>query len=107
AVLTADGEAPAAAAAPPVLPWLVSGHTPQALRAQARRLHEHLCTFPETAPVDVGFSLATTRSHFEHRAVVVGGDRGELVRGLDAVGRGEPAPGVVEGMVSREPGQVA
>ena len=32
--------------------------------------------------VDVGWSLVATRSVFEHRAVVVGGDREALVAGL-------------------------
>ncbi|WP_308053785.1 acyltransferase domain-containing protein, partial [Streptomyces sp. BV333] len=38
--------------------------------------------------MDVAFSLATTRSVFEHRAVVVGASREELLEGLAGV-RGE------------------
>ena len=39
-------------------------------------------------PADVGWSLATTRSVFEHRAVVIGGGREELAAGLAAVAAG-------------------
>ena len=43
---------------------------------------------PGLSPVDVGFSLATTRAVFEHRAVVVGADRDELLAGLGEVAAG-------------------
>ncbi len=47
--------------------------------------------------VDVGWSLATTRSVFEHRAVLVGSDRDALIDGLSGVVSGEPGPAVVVG----------
>ncbi|MGW2162281.1 type I polyketide synthase, partial [Nonomuraea sp. NPDC001699] len=75
-----------------VTPWVVSGRTAGALRAQAGRLLERV---GELSPVDVGYSLATTRSVFEHRAVVVGGD-------LRAVALGEPGAGVVTGVADVE-----
>ena len=46
---------------------------------------------------DVGYSLAG-RSVFEHRAVVVGGERESLLGGLSALAVGEPAAGVIEGV---------
>ncbi len=46
---------------------------------------------------DIGWSLVTTRSVFEHRAVLVGRDRGALTRGLAGLAAGEPTPGVVVG----------
>uniref|UniRef100_UPI003D158C9D type I polyketide synthase n=1 Tax=Streptomyces lydicus TaxID=47763 RepID=UPI003D158C9D len=56
-------------------------------------------------PVEVGRSLAVSRSAFERRAVVLGTDRGALLGALGAVSRGEvPAAGVVEGAV-REVGR--
>ncbi|WP_338022809.1 beta-ketoacyl synthase N-terminal-like domain-containing protein, partial [Allosalinactinospora lopnorensis] len=67
----------------PVVPWVVSGRSEQALRAQAARLRAWVEDRPGVAPVDVGWSLASGRAALEHRAVVVGGDRGELVRGLE------------------------
>jgi acyl transferase domain-containing protein len=71
--------------------WLVSGRTSSALTGQAERLAEHIAARPELDPVDVGWSLATTRSAFEHRAVVVGRDRVELLGGLVAVAGGQPS----------------
>ena len=48
-----------------------------ALAAAAERLAAHLRENPELDPTDVAYSLATTRSAFEHRAVVFGhGPRG-------------------------------
>ncbi|MGW0595460.1 type I polyketide synthase, partial [Streptosporangium sp. NPDC002607] len=85
------------ASATGVVPVLVSGRTAGALRAQAERLAAHVEGHDELALADVAFSLATTRSAFERRAVVVGADRTELVRGLAAVAEGTPAAGVVTG----------
>ncbi|WP_455569198.1 SDR family NAD(P)-dependent oxidoreductase [Streptomyces misionensis] len=77
------------------VPWVISGKTEQALRAQAERLLAR--TGDEVAPLDVAFSLATTRTALEHRAVVQGETREELAEGLRAVAAGTPAPGVVRG----------
>ncbi len=83
------------AAAPlPVVPWVLSGRNEAALRAQADRLAEHVARREELTPLDVAFSLATTRSVFEHRAVVVGRDREELLSGLaGVVSGGTPVAG--------------
>ncbi|MEU8380829.1 beta-ketoacyl synthase N-terminal-like domain-containing protein, partial [Streptosporangium sp. NPDC048865] len=67
----AAGQVPGAA----VVPVVVSGRTTEALRAQAGRLASCVGADPDLVPGDVAFSLATTRSAFEHRAVVVAGDR--------------------------------
>ncbi|MGW7533259.1 SDR family NAD(P)-dependent oxidoreductase [Amycolatopsis sp. NPDC054798] len=79
------------------LPWLVSARTEPALRAQAERLRDWLAAKPGTSAADVGFSLATTRAAHEHRAVIVGGDRDELVDGLTALARGETDLGLIRG----------
>ncbi|MGW7658667.1 acyltransferase domain-containing protein, partial [Streptomyces tendae] len=48
---------------------------------------------------DVGWSLATTRTVFEHRAVVLAGGRSGLVGGVAALAEGRDAAGVVRGVV--------
>ncbi len=91
-------EAPDSATAP--VPWILSGRTDAALRGQAERLLAQLATATEESmpAVDVGYSLATARSLFDHRAAVVGEDRADMLRGLEALAKGEAAPGVVRGV---------
>ena len=79
------------------LAWPVSARTAAGLRAQAGRLAAHVAARPDLDPAGVGWSLATTRSAFEHRAVVTGTDREELAAGLAALAAGEPAPGLITG----------
>ncbi|MFB7383003.1 type I polyketide synthase, partial [Kitasatospora purpeofusca] len=68
-----------------VLPWVLSGRTASALGDQAARLRARLAEDAPARPADVGFSLATTRSAFEHRAVVIGEGRPALLSGLAAL----------------------
>ncbi|MFE5245640.1 type I polyketide synthase, partial [Streptomyces sp. NPDC056627] len=82
----------------PVVPWVVSGRSPEALRDQAARLLERVADGPEVRPVDVGFSLVTSRAVFEHRAAVVGGTREQLVEGLRVLAAGGTS-GVAVGAV--------
>ncbi|MFG2994798.1 type I polyketide synthase [Streptomyces sp. NPDC048257] len=93
------------AVAPSPVPLIVSARGEDALRAQARRLHAHVHADPGLRAVDLGLSLATTRSALDQRAALVAGDRAELLRGLDALARGEDTAGLVRG-TARE-GQVA
>ena len=79
-----------------VVPLVLSGRSVAALRAQAGRLREFVAGDPGLGMADVGCSLAV-RSVFGHRAVVLGDGRGELLRGLSALERGEPGVGMVEG----------
>ncbi|WP_033302447.1 ketoacyl-synthetase C-terminal extension domain-containing protein, partial [Nocardiopsis gilva] len=81
----------------PVTPWVLSGRSAKALRAQAERLKAFVSERDELTGIDVAYSLATTRVPLEHRAAVVGADREELLRGLDTVISGETRPNVVEG----------
>ncbi|CDR03855.1 modular polyketide synthase [Streptomyces iranensis] len=71
-----------------VVPWVLSARGETALRAQAGRLRAHLEERPELRPVDVGYALATGRSAFGHRAVAVGAEREELLRGLAELASG-------------------
>ncbi|EUA42237.1 beta-ketoacyl synthase, C-terminal domain protein [Mycobacterium xenopi 4042] len=89
-------EAPAPApsehpAKPPVVPWVVSAKTASGLSKQAARMAEHLTAHSGLDPVDVGWSLAG-RSVFEHRAVVLGPDREQLLSGLGSWRKTIPAP---------------
>ncbi|MEU7137801.1 type I polyketide synthase, partial [Streptomyces sp. NPDC046261] len=93
-------QAPQAPAAPvveraglPVVPWVLSGEGEAALRAQAERLRSFVEADPGLDPVDVAWSLASTRAALSHRAVVVGADRDELLKGLDSPAAGVPVPG--------------
>ncbi|MFH9419142.1 type I polyketide synthase [Streptomyces sp. NPDC017529] len=78
--------------------WVVSGRSAKALSAQAGRLREWVAARPGSDPADVAWSLAVTRSQFEHRAVVVGGDRAELVTGLESLATGVSTGSVVSGV---------
>src|ERR1035441_8945780 len=87
AVAAGDGGG-GASRVPPVtawVAWVVSGRTADGLAAQAGRLAEWTGARPDLDPADVAWSLATTRSVFEHRAVITGADREELAAGLAAV----------------------
>ncbi|MET9453036.1 type I polyketide synthase, partial [Streptomyces cinerochromogenes] len=90
--------APAPRADIPV-PWVISARNADALLAQAARLHAHT-TDRDPDPYDLGYSLATTRAALEHRAVVVGDDRQQLLDDLAALSRGEQAPRIITGRVS-------
>ncbi|MFF4085229.1 acyltransferase domain-containing protein, partial [Streptomyces sp. NPDC001777] len=83
-----------------VVPWVVSARSAGALREQAEKLAGFVEGRPEAEPADVGFSLATARTLFEHRAVVLGGDREELLAGLRALAEGGSAGDVVRGRAS-------
>ncbi|MFG2175930.1 SDR family NAD(P)-dependent oxidoreductase [Streptomyces niveus] len=72
---------------PATVPWLLSGRTPEALTAQARKLRAHL-TRPgadSATPADVGHALAVTRTSYAHRAAVLGTTTDELLAALDTV----------------------
>ncbi|MEW2575739.1 SDR family NAD(P)-dependent oxidoreductase [Streptomyces syringium] len=79
------------------LPWLLSARTREALRDQAARLRAWARDRPALRPLDVAYALATTRSVFEHRAVVLGSGRAELLAGLDALAEGAAGTGAVIG----------
>ncbi|GGS31596.1 hypothetical protein GCM10010269_82590 [Streptomyces humidus] len=70
---------------PALLPWVLSARTPRALRAQAERL---LPVVADADPAQVARTLATARTPFEHRAVVLGTGTGRLTEGLAAVAAG-------------------
>ncbi|MFD7507559.1 type I polyketide synthase [Streptomyces sp. NPDC059850] len=88
---------------PSVVLWPLSARTPEALRAQAGRLRDHLAAHPaDIGRADIGHALATTRTAFAHRAVLLGEGHhpDELVRGLDALAQGTQTAGLVRGRVA-------
>ncbi|MFF0574643.1 type I polyketide synthase [Streptosporangium saharense] len=62
-----------------VVPLVVSARSAEALTAQAAQLADHL---DGLRPEDVAYSLATTRTAFEHRAVVLGDTPADLAKRL-------------------------
>ncbi|RLV10397.1 polyketide synthase [Streptomyces griseocarneus] len=99
--------APAAAVVPAVadgagaVPWILSGRSANALRAQAERLLAHVTAHTELSPYDLGHSLALGRTAFDHRAVVVADDRAGFLSGLEALAEGRNAAvGLVAGSVA-------
>ncbi|MFI6449793.1 type I polyketide synthase, partial [Kitasatospora sp. NPDC050543] len=66
----------------PVVPVVVSAKSAEALAAQAVELVALVEGDESLGLVDLGFSLATGRAAFEHRAGFVAGDRVELLAGL-------------------------
>ncbi|WP_329424274.1 type I polyketide synthase [Streptosporangium sp. NBC_01495] len=93
---TSGPEAPGARRRPAggvVVP--LSGRGPEALRAQAAGISSLLAAGADL--VDVGYSLATTRTAFENRAVLVARDEAAATAGLDAVAAGGTDQGPVAG----------
>jgi 3-oxoacyl-(acyl-carrier-protein) synthase III len=83
----------------PCYPLLISAKSEQALCEQAGRLQVHLLENPKLAPLDVAFSLATTRAQLERRAAILGNDREALLAGLRSLAHGALSAKVVRGAV--------
>ncbi|MFE0012569.1 type I polyketide synthase, partial [Streptomyces erythrochromogenes] len=97
----------------PMAPWLLSGHTEAALRAQAGRLlafvsertaqpdrAQDRAQDQEQGPItlaDIGRSLAEVPSLLARSAAVVAEDRDGYLRALAALAAGEESPDVIEG----------
>ncbi|WBP85580.1 SDR family NAD(P)-dependent oxidoreductase [Kitasatospora cathayae] len=77
---------------PSVVPWILSAKTPEALRARAEQLREHLAARPELDSAAVGRSLAVGLTSFEHRAAVVAHDRAQALAALAEVETHGTAP---------------
>ncbi|NEC91814.1 type I polyketide synthase [Streptomyces sp. SID12501] len=83
---------------PHLLPWPLTARSEPALRAQAGTLHRHLTTTaPDTSAADVAWTLTTTRTAMEHRAVALAPDRDELLALLARAADGATPQGVVRG----------
>ncbi|KOV35255.1 hypothetical protein ADK60_09985 [Streptomyces sp. XY431] len=97
----AEPAAPEEPAAPAEAPLLLSARTPAALRAQAARL---LDAVAPDAP-GLARTLATGRTHFAHRAAVLGGGAEARAEALRALAEGaEDAPGLLRAEAARPSG---
>ncbi|MGW7529595.1 type I polyketide synthase [Streptomyces sp. NPDC054783] len=81
-----------------LVPWVVSGKRAKALEQQAGRLRDFLAADADLDLADAGWSLLSSRSRFEHRAVVLGRGRDELVSGLASLSEGADSAAVVRGI---------
>ncbi|MFF9587492.1 type I polyketide synthase, partial [Streptomyces achromogenes] len=72
------------------VPWVLSGRTEQALRDRAAQLRAQLARAPQAGPVGIAASLASGRTHFEHRAAVLAGETEEFTTALAALADGRP-----------------
>ncbi|MFJ9034169.1 SDR family NAD(P)-dependent oxidoreductase, partial [Streptomyces sp. NPDC102274] len=78
---------------PAAVPWPVSAKSEAALDAQLDRLRSFVADRPGLSPLDLGLSLAGSRSAFEHRAVLIApGDRADA-----------SAPQVARGVAGERP----
>ncbi|MFJ8747523.1 SDR family NAD(P)-dependent oxidoreductase [Embleya sp. NPDC127516] len=109
--MPASGQRPASDAADQgsggaggLVPWVVSARSERALRAQAGKLRDFAAAGADIA--DVGWSLVSTRARLEHRAVVLGRDRDELLSGMASLRDGVESAGVVRGVAGKLGGSV-
>ncbi|WP_436849953.1 type I polyketide synthase, partial [Streptomyces griseoviridis] len=81
------------------LPVPLSAATADALTEQAARLRDRIAAAPGDRPTvaDLALSLGTTRSAFEHRAVLAVQGRDELLDALTALAEGRAAATVLHG----------
>ncbi|WP_405997990.1 type I polyketide synthase [Streptomyces sp. NBC_00829] len=98
-LLAATAPDDAASDRPAVLPWTLTAKSEKALRGQAERLLTQLATHSDLRLVDVGHSLATTRTALDQRAVLIGRDREDYVGALSALASGGTSPLLVQGAV--------
>ncbi|WP_282615678.1 type I polyketide synthase [Streptomyces sp. AgN23] len=103
-----DGAVPSgvASASLPLVPWVFSARSAAGLRGQAARLLDHARRHPGVAAVHTGLALATTRTVFDHRAVVLAPDHAGAVRELETYVADHDTPGLVAG-VARHGTEVA
>ncbi|OBH98030.1 type I polyketide synthase [Mycobacterium sp. E2733] len=90
-------ETPAPAGDDAPAPWVLSARSADALANQASRLLARVNDDRGLRVVDVAWSLVSTRSVFEHRAVLVGADRERLLAELAGLAAGMPGAGAVVG----------
>ncbi len=83
---------------------VLSARSPEALATLAASIHDDIAARSDVSAADICYSLATGRSHFDHRAAVLGADCQALAAGLTTLaaneGRGNVLPaGAIRGDV--------
>ena len=92
-----------------VVPWVLSASTTAALKARAAELSSADGREPGRSPLDLGRSLVAENAAAAgsvHRAVVLGRDREDFLRGLTALGSDRPAAGMIRGTASVSDGRI-
>jgi len=90
----------------PVVSWVVTAKSAEALPLQVARLAAHLDQNSDFRPIDIGLSLASSRTKLRHRALIAGRDRAELLDGLRSLAAGAASSAVTRG-VARESAKTA
>ncbi|MGW1764798.1 type I polyketide synthase [Streptomyces sp. NPDC002073] len=93
----ADEDGPDSGVVGGLVPWVLSAKSAAALQGQAGKLRDFLAAGPRADVADIGASLLSSRSRFEHRAVVLGRDQDELLNGLASLSEGADSAAVVRG----------
>ncbi|RLM21854.1 polyketide synthase [Brenneria alni] len=78
----------------------LSAASPAGLCAQARQIHAWINRETMLDLSAVAYSLATTRTHFDYRAVVTAEDSDGVIKALEALADNRYAPGVIQGVRS-------
>ncbi|MFE0057831.1 type I polyketide synthase [Streptomyces sp. NPDC059003] len=89
-----------------LVPWVVSARSESALRAQAEKLRLFATADADLDIADVAGSLVSDRALLEHRAVVLGRSRDELLSGLATLSDGAETAHVVRGVAGNLGGTV-
>ncbi|MET8102007.1 beta-ketoacyl synthase N-terminal-like domain-containing protein [Streptomyces sp. NPDC005236] len=92
-----DGRGPETGVVGGLVPWTVSGRTAKALRQQAAKLRDFAAAQGDPDLGAAGWSLVSGRSRFEHRAVVLGRTKDELLGALTALSEDAESAAVVRG----------
>lgn len=75
-----------------LLPFLFSAKNQSALCSQAEKIITLLNNDPNLSLNDLAYSLAVSRSHFRHQAVILSDVREDLLTSLQALTQGHPLP---------------
>ncbi|MFD0412157.1 type I polyketide synthase, partial [Kitasatospora sp. NPDC127116] len=84
------------------VPWVLSARSEAALREQAVNLARSVREVDGVDPGAVARALATTRTHWNHRAVLLADGSAAFAELLDAVAAGTAGPQVVRGVAGTD-----